>query len=247
MDPPDTIRKKFKLRGHRLRPRGAARGEDKPGITNLIEIMSVAAGETPEAVEAQFDDGGGYGQFKEAVGEAVVALLAPVQERYRELRADEPRAAPAARDRSREGAGGLRRRRWRRCTSAWDFRSLTRRGTSRPHHRQRARAVRGRRRVALRRRLADRGLRRLRLRARRARLADRGRHRSRGRPVRPGRDRRCSSRRSATCPSSSSCCSRCRRARSSSPRRRSSARCSRTPCSSSASRSSPAPARPTAT
>jgi tryptophanyl-tRNA synthetase len=51
--------------------------------------MSVAAGEAPEAVEARFD-GGGYGQFKEAVGEAVVALLEPVQGRYRELRADEP-------------------------------------------------------------------------------------------------------------------------------------------------------------
>ena len=39
-------------------------------------------------MEAQFD-GGGYGQFKEAVGEAVVALVAPIQERYRQLRADE--------------------------------------------------------------------------------------------------------------------------------------------------------------
>ena len=64
------------------------RAEDKPGITNLIDIMSVATGETPEEVEAQFADAG-YGDFKTAVGEAVVALVAPVQERYRELRADE--------------------------------------------------------------------------------------------------------------------------------------------------------------
>ena len=88
MDEPDTVRRKFKTAvtdsGREVR-----RADDKPGITNLIEIMSVAAGESPQAVEAQFD-GGGYGHFKESVGEAVVAVLAPVQERYRELRADEP-------------------------------------------------------------------------------------------------------------------------------------------------------------
>ena len=87
MDPPDVIRRKFKSAvtdsGREVR-----RAEDKPGITNLVDIMSVASGEPPEAVEARFDSAG-YGQFKEAVGEAVVALVAPIQERYRELRADE--------------------------------------------------------------------------------------------------------------------------------------------------------------
>ena len=68
--------------------REVRRAADKPGITNLIEIVSVATGETPEAIEARFD-GAGYGQFKEAAGEAVVELLAPVQQRYTELRADE--------------------------------------------------------------------------------------------------------------------------------------------------------------
>jgi tryptophanyl-tRNA synthetase len=87
LDEPDTIRRKFKTAvtdsGREVR-----RAEDKPGITNLIDIMSVADDKTPEAVEARFD-GAGYGQFKEGVGEAVVALLAPIQERYRALRADE--------------------------------------------------------------------------------------------------------------------------------------------------------------
>jgi tryptophanyl-tRNA synthetase len=87
LDEPDVIRRKFKTAvtdsGREVR-----RGEDKPGITNLVDIMSVATGEPPVAIERQFE-GAGYGRFKEAVGEAVIALLAPVQERYATLRADE--------------------------------------------------------------------------------------------------------------------------------------------------------------
>jgi tryptophanyl-tRNA synthetase len=87
LDPPDVIRKKFKTAvtdsGREVR-----RADDKPGISNLIEIMSVATGEPMEAIEAEFADAG-YGDFKSAVGEAVVELLAPIQERFHELRADE--------------------------------------------------------------------------------------------------------------------------------------------------------------
>jgi tryptophanyl-tRNA synthetase len=61
---------------------------EKPGISNLIEIMSVATGESLSEIEARYD-GTGYGQFKEEVAEAVVELLAPIQERYRELRSDD--------------------------------------------------------------------------------------------------------------------------------------------------------------
>jgi tryptophanyl-tRNA synthetase len=63
--------------------------EQKPGVSNLIEIMSVATGETFDEIEARYD-GQGYGPFKEDVAEAVVQLLAPIQKRYHELRADEP-------------------------------------------------------------------------------------------------------------------------------------------------------------
>ena len=63
------------------------RAEDKPGVTNLIEIMAVATGEEPEAIEARYD-GAGYGKFKEEVAEAVVELLDPVRLRYGELRGD---------------------------------------------------------------------------------------------------------------------------------------------------------------
>jgi tryptophanyl-tRNA synthetase len=64
------------------------RGPGKPGISNLIEIMAVTRGTDPGAVEAEFD-GSGYGQFKQAVAEEVVAYLRPVRERYAELRPDE--------------------------------------------------------------------------------------------------------------------------------------------------------------
>jgi tryptophanyl-tRNA synthetase len=87
LDPPETIRKKFKT-AVTDSGREVVRAPDKPGITNLIEIMSVATGDAPEAIEARYD-GAGYGQFKGDVGEAIVELLVPIQERYNALRADE--------------------------------------------------------------------------------------------------------------------------------------------------------------
>jgi tryptophanyl-tRNA synthetase len=54
----------------------------------MIEIMAVARGVAPEAIEREFE-GSGYGDFKTAVADAVVEWLAPVRERYHELRGDE--------------------------------------------------------------------------------------------------------------------------------------------------------------
>jgi tryptophanyl-tRNA synthetase len=85
-DPPDVIRRKFKS-AVTDSGRDVRRAGDKPGITNLIEIMSVASGEAPEAIEERYD-GEGYGGFKSAVAEAVVALLDPVRVRYEELMGD---------------------------------------------------------------------------------------------------------------------------------------------------------------
>jgi len=86
LDPPDVIRKKVKSAvtdsGTDVR-----RAADKPGVTALIEIMNVATGEEPEAIEARYD-GGGYGQFKTDVAEAVIALLEPIQARFHEFRDD---------------------------------------------------------------------------------------------------------------------------------------------------------------
>jgi tryptophanyl-tRNA synthetase len=86
-DEPDDIRRKVK-RAQTDSGSEVRRGEGKEGIANLIDIVSVARAVDPEAVEREFE-GQGYGTFKEAVGEAVVELLAPVRERYAELRGDE--------------------------------------------------------------------------------------------------------------------------------------------------------------
>jgi tryptophanyl-tRNA synthetase len=89
LDEPDVIRKKLKSAvtdsGREVRHDR----EQKPGVSNLIEIMSVATGETFDEIEVRYD-GQGYGPFKEDVAEAVVQLLVPIQERFRALRADEP-------------------------------------------------------------------------------------------------------------------------------------------------------------
>jgi tryptophanyl-tRNA synthetase len=86
-DEPDDIRRKLK-RAQTDSGREIVRAPEKAGISNLIEIYAVATGVEPDEVEREFA-GEGYGAFKAAVGEAVVGLLAPVRERYRELRADE--------------------------------------------------------------------------------------------------------------------------------------------------------------
>ncbi len=87
-DEPDAIAKKLRSAvtdtGSEVR-----RAPDKPGISNLIDILAAVRGVAPAAVEAEFE-GSQYGPFKAAVGEAVVDYLAPVRERYAQLRADEP-------------------------------------------------------------------------------------------------------------------------------------------------------------
>ena len=86
LDEPDAIRRKF---GSAVTDSGSevVRSDEKAGITNLIEITAVARGVSPEEVESEFE-GSGYGDFKTAAAESVVELLAPVRERYAELRPD---------------------------------------------------------------------------------------------------------------------------------------------------------------
>jgi len=88
LEDPDSIRRKFKG-AVTDSGREIVRGLDKAGITNLIEIMSAVRGIAPDAVEKEFAGASGYAEFKQAVGEAVVARLAPVRARYEEIRADQ--------------------------------------------------------------------------------------------------------------------------------------------------------------
>jgi tryptophanyl-tRNA synthetase len=88
LDEPKAIEKKIRSAvtdsGSDIR-----RAPEKPGVSNLIEILAVARACTPEQVEADMAGARGYGDLKTAVAEAVVEYLASVRERYTDLRADE--------------------------------------------------------------------------------------------------------------------------------------------------------------
>lgn len=86
MDDTDTIIRKFK---RAVTDSGSeiTYSEDKPGIRNLIDIYSVCTGKTKDEVVKEFD-GTGYGGFKLAVGESVVSVLKPIQDRVVELSKD---------------------------------------------------------------------------------------------------------------------------------------------------------------
>jgi tryptophanyl-tRNA synthetase len=89
LDPPEAIRKKVRTAVTDSGTDVRYDPEQKPGVSNLIEIMSVATGEPVQAIESRYD-AGGYGQFKQDVAESLVAVLAPIRTRYEQIRADEP-------------------------------------------------------------------------------------------------------------------------------------------------------------
>jgi tryptophanyl-tRNA synthetase len=88
LDEPDAIEKKVKGAvtdsGTEIR-----RAPEKQGVSNLIEILAVARASTPDAVEAEMASARGYGDLKTAVAAAAIDYLAPVRERYMQLRGDE--------------------------------------------------------------------------------------------------------------------------------------------------------------
>jgi len=86
MDDPDTIIRKFKRAVTDSETEVAYR-EDKPGIRNLIDIYCACTGKTAAETEKEFA-GKGYGEFKMAVGESVVDVLKPLQDRVAELSKD---------------------------------------------------------------------------------------------------------------------------------------------------------------
>ena len=88
LDDAKTIEKKIK-RAVTDSGTDILRAPDKPGVTNLIDILAVARGTTPEDVEHEMRSARGYGDLKAATAQAVVEMLAPVRERYADLRRDE--------------------------------------------------------------------------------------------------------------------------------------------------------------
>jgi tryptophanyl-tRNA synthetase len=87
LDEPKAIEKKIKsaVTDSGSEIRSAA---DKPGVTNLIDVLAAVRGVAPAVVEADFADAR-YGEFKTAVAAAVVEYLAPVRERFQALRSDQ--------------------------------------------------------------------------------------------------------------------------------------------------------------
>lgn len=86
MDDPDTIIRKFK-RAVTDSDNQIIYTEDKPGIKNLIDIYSACNNQSVDAVVKEFD-GKGYGDFKVAVGESVVSILKPIQDKFQDLTKD---------------------------------------------------------------------------------------------------------------------------------------------------------------
>ena len=87
LDPPETVRKKVKSAVTDSGSDVRYDPQEKPGVSNLIELLTVVTGDSIKDVEARYD-GSGYGRFKGDVGEAIVAVLEPIQARYREVRGD---------------------------------------------------------------------------------------------------------------------------------------------------------------
>ena len=87
-DEPETIRDKIKKAvtdsGTEIKA-----GPDKPAISNLLTIFSGVTGKSVTELEQEFE-GKNYSEFKDALAEAVIAELAPIQKKFKELMADKP-------------------------------------------------------------------------------------------------------------------------------------------------------------
>ncbi len=86
LDDPDTIMRKFK-RAVTDSDNVIKASPEKPGVTNLLSIYSAVTNKTMEESEREFE-GKGYGDFKLAVGEAVVSALKPLQTEFDRLSKD---------------------------------------------------------------------------------------------------------------------------------------------------------------
>jgi tryptophanyl-tRNA synthetase len=84
LDDPDTIRKRLKRAVTDSEAEVRYDWDDKPGVSNLIEIMALFTDRSIESIEQEYGSAG-YGTFKGAVAEAVIAGLAPIRSAFEEL------------------------------------------------------------------------------------------------------------------------------------------------------------------
>jgi len=84
LDDPDTIRKRLKRAVTDSETDVRYDWAKKPGVSNLIEIMSLFTDAPIESIEAEYGTGG-YGKFKDAVAESVIAGLAPLRSNYQQM------------------------------------------------------------------------------------------------------------------------------------------------------------------
>jgi tryptophanyl-tRNA synthetase len=85
LDSPEAIMKKFKRAVTDSDSEVTYDREKKPGVSNLLDILSASTGTAPQALAGQYSQ---YGKLKSDCGEAVVSILQPIQARYTELISD---------------------------------------------------------------------------------------------------------------------------------------------------------------
>ncbi|MET7389714.1 tryptophan--tRNA ligase [Streptomyces sp. NPDC005529] len=104
LDEPDAVRKKVMRAVTDSGQEVAYDREERPGVSNLLEILAACEGGDPEELSGTYTS---YGALKKDTAEAVVELLRPVQERHKELCADPGEVERVLRDgaaRARERA-----------------------------------------------------------------------------------------------------------------------------------------------
>ena len=82
--------------------------ENKPGVANLMSIMSALTGKTMDEITAEYS-GQGYGRFKDAVADCVIAALEPIQKEYDRISADKAYLQQVM-DSGRDRAGAIAHR-----------------------------------------------------------------------------------------------------------------------------------------
>jgi len=87
LDKPEIIRKKLRRAVTDSENSVIFDPENKPGVANLMSIMSVLSGQTMDEITAAYD-GHGYGKFKDAVADCVISTLEPIQAEYERISAD---------------------------------------------------------------------------------------------------------------------------------------------------------------